>query len=155
MLQKGIIIALMVLALDQLNKWYMLEVVQIAEAPIEVFPFFNFVMVWNNGISFGMFQDTKNAQIIFSIIALAISAIMLIWLRKTTCPITAISIGFIIGGALGNTVDRVRFGAVADFFDFHIMGYHWPAFNIADMAVFVGALVLCIDSLFCKRECHK
>jgi signal peptidase II len=143
--QKGLILAVATLFADQLQKWYMLEVVKIGREPIEVLPFFNFVMVWNKGISFGMFQDHDYSHIIFTIIALVIVGILLIWLRNVTNTLAALAIGLVVGGALGNVIDRIRFGAVADFFDVHVAGYHWPAFNIADAAVFIGAVLLCID----------
>lgn len=151
MFKKGIIIAIITILADQLNKWHLIEIVQVSRNPIEVTPFFNLVMVWNPGISFGMFQYLEHAQIIFSIISLLIVGLILFWLKSTKEPIQAVSLGLIIGGAIGNVIDRIRFGAVADFFDFHIAGYHWPAFNIADIAVFLGAVTLCIVTIFCHE----
>jgi len=152
MFLRGIIIAIFILAADQLHKYYMLEVVEIQKQAIYVTSFFNLVMVWNQGISFGMFNDNPYSQYIFPILSLVIITILLIWLKRTNVFWHNIGISFIIGGAIGNNlVDRIRFGAVADFFDFHIMGYHWPAFNIADMAIFLGALILCLDSIFCDN----
>ncbi len=147
MLRTGLIIAFFVLLCDQAHKWYMLAILEIDRIPpITVTPFFNLVMVWNRGISFGMFQNGEHSPLIFSIIAILVSIGFAWWLRYTDRLLPALAIGAIIGGALGNTIDRLRFGAVADFFDVHVAGYHWPAFNIADSAVVIGAIMLIIDS---------
>ena len=150
---QGNAVAIIALLLDQLHKYYMLHVVQI-DRPIEITPFLNFVMVWNTGISFGMFQDYDYSRYIFIIIPLIIIIILQVWLKNTFNKLEALSIGLIIGGALGNVTDRVVYGAVADFFDVHVAGYHWPAFNIADSSVFVGAAILCCYS-FMKGESHE
>ncbi len=133
-------LGVLALLLDQFHKFAMLEWVQIAaRPPIEVTSFFNLVMVWNHGVSFGLFSDTDPNNAYFLIgLALCICIALLVWLHKTELHLEAAAIGMIIGGALGNVVDRVRFGAVADFFDFHFSGYHYPAFNIADAAIFLG-----------------
>jgi signal peptidase II len=146
---KGLVIAIISLVLDQAHKFYMLESYRIAEiGKVEVTSFLNFVMVWNRGISFGMFSGHDYSNYIFISVASIISVILLVWLKKTNIKIEAYGIGFVIGGAIGNLIDRMRFGAVADFFDFHVAGYHWPAFNIADSSIFIGACILIISSLF-------
>jgi signal peptidase II len=71
-----------------------------------------------------------------------------VWLYKAETRVTALALGLIIGGALGNVIDRVQFGAVVDFLDFHMMGYHWPAFNVADSGICIGAAMLILESLF-------
>jgi signal peptidase II len=73
-------------------------------------------------------------------------------MKKAETRLAALSLAAIIGGALGNVIDRVRFGAVVDFLDFHVLGYHWPAFNVADSAITVGAAILILESLFNKGE---
>ncbi len=150
----GLFLAMIVIAIDQLQKWYMLEIVQINERPpIEITPFFNLVMVWNKGISFGMFAG-HNQPLPLIILALGISMVLLRWLWKEDNLANACAIGSVIGGALGNVIDRARFGAVADFFDFHAYDYHWPAFNIADSCIFIGVVVLCVGSMLpaCKNN---
>ena len=125
----------------------LLDVVQIwNRPPLAVTPFFNLVMVWNQGISFGMFSNQR-APLLLTALALVVVAILLRWLARAEHTITAIGIGLVVGGALGNVIDRLRFEAVADFFDFHAFSYHWPAFNLADSAIFVGVVVLCIESM--------
>ena len=148
----GLSVALVALVADQLHKWYMLEVVGIRERMIEVTPFFNLVMVWNYGVSFGMFNDHEAEYSRYILIALTsgIVGVLLVMLRNAPNRLNAISFGLVIGGALGNIIDRMMHGAVADFFDFHISGYHWPAFNIADACIFIGVALLCYESLFSK-----
>jgi len=123
---------------------------------IPVTPFFNLVMGWNKGISFGLFHGDS----IFNIwglpaIALIITAFLLVWLWRSKGCVISIAISFIIGGALGNVIDRIRFGAVADFLDIYVLGYHWPAFNLADAGITLGAVLLIYDSLFGEGEIHN
>lgn len=151
MFYKGTLLASVVCFLDQLHKWYMIEIVDIANhPPIEVTGFFNLVMVWNRGASFGMGGSAEHAFWIFSSLTVLIVSVLLWWLRKAPSMLMMLALGLIIGGAIGNLIDRIRFGAVADFFDFHLYGYHWPAFNIADSAVFLGAFMLILDSIKTK-----
>ncbi|CAA7612489.1 signal peptidase II [Magnetospirillum sp. SS-4] len=165
-LRLGLAVALVIAILDQITKWWMIEMVMrpdgIAATPffspvrIAVTPFFNLVMTWNRGVSFGIGNNGGDWNaLILSGLALAIVAAMLVWLRNADTLILRLALGGIIGGALGNVVDRLRFGAVADFLDFHLAGYHFPAFNLADSAITVGAVILVFDSLFTKRDSTK
>lgn len=153
MLKLGLLVALPVIVLDQLTKWWMLAVVLNPPKVITVTEFFNIVLVWNRGVSFGMFgSDSSWGPILLSTIALAISVVLVVWLRRVDSRLTAAAIGLVLGGALGNVVDRLRFGAVADFLDFHAFGYHWPAFNVADSAISIGVGLLLYDGLFERRR---
>ncbi|NDF11878.1 MAG: signal peptidase II [Proteobacteria bacterium] len=155
-LKLGLWVAALIFALDQGHKWYMISVLDIADkSPILLLPFFSLVMVWNPGISFGMFGGLDYSHYIFTGLAVAISGFLVFWLRSVTQTVSATAIGFIIGGALGNAVDRLRFGAVADFLDFHVGMHHWPAFNIADASIFTGAVILCIHSIWFTEEERK
>lgn len=150
----GLAVILLTIAIDQLHKWWMLEVVHIADSPpIAVTPFFNLVMVWNRGISFGMFSGhSGQGAMILSLVAVVIVAFLLSWLWRCHDRWLAVALGLVIGGAIGNVIDRLRFGAVADFFDLHVAGYHWPAFNLADSAIFVGVMILLADHLFRRNR---
>jgi signal peptidase II len=152
----GVVAAVVVTALDQASKWWILEYVMRPPRVIPVTGFFNLVLGWNRGVSFGLFNTSSpfNAWIL-SAIALVIVAALAVWLRRARSPFLAAAIGLVIGGALGNVIDRLRLGAVADFLDVHAAGYHWPAFNLADSAITVGAVMLIVDSLFMGRENHK
>ncbi len=147
-LQSGLILALVVISADQATKWLMLDVLNIGANPITVTSFFNMILVWNRGVSFGMFNDAGSAgPWILTGLAIAVVLGLLYWLRQAEGWCTVAGLGLVIGGALGNVIDRIRFGAVVDFLDFHIAGYHWPTFNVADSAICVGAGLLLIDGL--------
>lgn len=153
MLRQGLTFALITLGLDQLTKWVVLGPLDLAGRPIEVTPFFNLVLVWNRGVSFGMFNSgAAFAPWLLSGLALAVVIGLTVWLRRADHLMTAAGLGLVIGGALGNVVDRVRFGAVVDFLDFHLAGYHWPAFNVADAGIVVGAALLMADGLLVHRQ---
>jgi signal peptidase II len=148
-IQKSLVISGAMLALDQLTKWWIIYHVMQPPQVIEVTPFFNLVMGWNHGISFGMLSSVQELSTwLLPCIVLVIVAGLLIWLFRVNQLRQAIGLGFIIGGAIGNLIDRVRFGAVADFLDFHVWGFHWPAFNVADSAITIGAAALILDCLF-------
>ena len=92
--------------------------------------------------------------LLFSVVAAAIVTVLTYWLSRVESPLLAGAISLIIGGAVGNVIDRIRFGAVVDFLDFHIGSWHWPAFNIADSAICVGVAVMLLDGLLLRREAH-
>ncbi len=144
--------AVAVFALDQISKHLILEYPGLSGLNhVEILPFFNLVLVMNRGVSFGMFAG-HNQPVIIIIISLIILSILALWLWRNSSLVVAIGIGTIIGGAAGNICDRIRFGAVVDFLDFHIETLHWPAFNIADSFVFIGVVVLCIYSMFFEKK---
>ncbi|MGI9510802.1 MAG: signal peptidase II [Geminicoccaceae bacterium] len=147
-LRNGLLIAVAIIALDQATKWLMLSGLDLANNPIMVTSFFNLVLVWNRGVSFGMFNDAGDAgPWILSGLAIAVVIGLIYWLRQTGGWPTVTALGLVIGGAIGNVIDRFRFGAVVDFLDFHVAGYHWPAFNVADAAICIGAGLLLLDGL--------
>ena len=122
-------------------------------ASIEILPFFNIVMVWNKGVSFGLFNnDSDLGPLLLSGLSLVIAVIFIIWLLRCTSQFQCVAIALVISGAIGNIVDRIRFDAVVDFIDLHAFGYHYPAFNIADSCIVVGVGLLIIHSLFFDRS---
>lgn len=150
--QRGLSLAALVVALDQLTKFIILEWVMDPPRTIEVTGFFNLVMVWNRGVSFGLFQsDSVWGPVLLSLLSLVIVVFLYFWLRSAESRLTASAIGLVMGGALGNLIDRIFYQAVADFLDFHVAGYHWPAFNVADSAITVGVALLILESLFERR----
>ncbi len=145
----GFGLAVAVLALDQLSKWWIVAHVMDPPRVIPLTSFFNLVLGYNQGVSFGMFGSGSDfGRWALVALALAISGALLVWLWRAEKPLLAAALGLIIGGALGNVIDRARVGAVVDFLDFHAFGYHWPAFNFADSANTVGPAVLILDTLF-------
>lgn len=145
----GLIVALLVFAADLATKEWMLSLIFDPPRRIELTGFFNLTPVWNRGVSFGLFAGHQEwVPWILSAVAVAVAAGLLVWLRRARHPLLAVALGAVIGGALGNVVDRLRFGAVVDFLDFHISGYHWPAFNIADAAISLGVAMILFYELF-------
>jgi len=148
----GIGLAAAVLVLDQVTKWLMLYWVMDPPRVIPVLPFFNLVVVWNEGVSFGMFGGGTVPPAVFVGLSAAIAVAMLVWLRRADSLWTQLAIGVVVGGAIGNALDRLVFGAVFDFLDFHVAGWHWPAFNVADSAICIGVVLLLVESLLPERK---
>lgn len=143
----GFACACLVFSLDILTKLTALEIMRNAKQPIEVLPFFNIVLGFNKGVAFGLFSSTnQHSPYILSGAAITVVAVLIIWLLRVHKFGEALAIGVIIGGASANIVDRLHDGAVTDFLDLHLYGYHWPAFNAADIGIVFGAAFLIYDS---------
>jgi signal peptidase II len=141
-----------VLVLDQLTKVAVTRSFSLHEM-VELTPFFNMVLVYNSGAAFSLLADAAGWQReLFIAIAVA-AAVWIAWLLRKHSDerLFCIALALILGGAVGNVIDRVRLGAVVDFLDFHALGYHWPAFNVADAAISCGAVLLIWDALRTKR----
>jgi signal peptidase II len=162
--------AFVIIAIDQWTKWAATEVMLrkssvsftdwILDAPerldftkIEITPFLNIVMVWNWGVSFGLFnQESGIGPILLIILSCVLILFFVVWLFKVTHPLQKVAILLVIGGALGNVIDRLRFQAVVDFIDIHVLGYHWPAFNFADACISIGCILLLIHLFFFEKN---
>jgi signal peptidase II len=148
----GVIAAVAVLALDQASKLWLLFVFDIAHrGAVKVTPFFDLVLAWNVGISFGWFQnDSQLAQISLMIIKAVAVIVLAIWMARSRTPLATMALGLIIGGAIGNGIDRFAYGAVVDFALFHLQiggnTYNWYVFNLADVAIVAGVAALLYDS---------
>lgn len=150
----GLLLAGLVIVLDQLSKWMVLDLVMDPPRIIPVTPFFNIVYVWNRGASFGLLNvDSPWMPWLLSGFALVVAAGLVVWLRRVEGRFMAAGLGLVIGGALGNVIDRARFGAVFDFLDF--FGEYWPAFNLADSGITVGVAMLLFDSLIPRRNGNR
>ena len=150
----GLAIALVTAVLDQASKLYLLHVYELgARGVVQVLPFIDFVLTQNRGISYGLFQqDGPLGQwmlLAFKVIAVVV---LWVWLARADSRLTALSLGLIIGGAIGNAIDRLAYGWVADFVLFHIetatWRFHWYVFNLADVAIVAGVIGLLYESLF-------
>jgi len=143
------IIAAAVIIADLLSKLAILGRFQLHES-VEVTSFFNLVLVYNRGAAFSFLSDAGGWQRwFFTVLALGVSAWIVLMLRRHPQQrLLCLALSLILGGALGNVIDRIRFGAVVDFLDFHVAGWHWPAFNVADSAITVGAVLLVLEQLF-------
>ncbi len=172
----GFLLAADIFIMDQVSKWLILEYIlknqvqpngirlglwewlmktppRLPFASVEILPFFNLTMVWNEGISFGLFHGSGIYILVG--LALVITVLFSVWLTRVQGWMQMIALSFVIGGALGNVFDRLRFGAVADFFDFHVMGWHYPAFNIADCGIVVGIALLVFDGIVLEPKRQK
>lgn len=173
----ALLISAFIIAADQVSKWTVMELAlrprvegggppqgfldwlimppsRLPFAQIEILPFFNLVMVWNKGVSFGILnQDSAYGAMILIVLTLAITAVFLFLLMRgsSTSFFHRLGMALIIGGAVGNVIDRFRFGAVIDFLDVHVAGYHWPAFNVGDSCVCAGVAILIIYGLFFEK----
>jgi signal peptidase II len=151
-LRAGILAALAALVLDQASKLWLLFVFDIAHrGAVRVTPFFDLVLEWNTGISYGWFQNQSAAgqAILLAVKAVAI-VVLAIWMARSHTLLATVALGLIIGGAIGNAIDSLAYGAVVDFALFHIeiagKTYHWYVFNLADTAIVAGVAALLYDS---------
>lgn len=153
----GFAVAVVVCALDQASKLYLLKVFDLAaNGPVRLGPFFDFVLTRNTGISYGLFQ-TEGALgqwVLLGVKALAV-LLLWVWLSRAHNRLTALALGLIIGGAIGNAIDRLAYGWVADFVFFHVSTanwrFNWFVFNLADVAIVAGVVGLLYESLFGAR----
>jgi signal peptidase II len=151
-LRVGVIAAILVLALDQASKYWLLFVFDISHrGAVRLTPFFDLVLAWNVGISFGWFQDDGTAAQIGLMAVKAVAVIVLaIWMARSRTLLATLALGLIIGGAIGNAIDRFTYGAVVDFALFHVQiggkPFNWYVFNLADVAIVAGVAALLYDS---------
>ncbi len=152
----GIITAFLVIVADQFSKALVYDYLSQTEPVVAVTSFFNLVMAWNKGVSFSMFANLGGYGVyVLSAFALVIIGLLLYWLWREKDKTMQLALGMIIGGAAGNVIDRVRLGAVFDFLDVHINAHHWPAFNVADSFICIGAVLICLGSLCCHVKGRK
>jgi|SRR6185437_2024926 signal peptidase II len=156
MLRRGLALAALIVVADQLSKEWVLSFFA-ARGPTDLMQpvtgFFNLVLTWNRGMSFGLFNTGASFNAIaFTAVAVVIVAGLVLWLRRVRDTMIAIAIGLVIGGAIGNVIDRLWRGAVVDFLDFHAAGWHWFAFNLADAAICIGVGLMALDGLRGQRE---
>jgi len=143
-------VAVLVCFADWLSKAWIKSFAALGELPYNVFSHFNLVLVYNKGISFGMFSHNPPVWVnwVLPAFLVMITLVMLFWWIGAKEKVVITGLGFIIGGAIGNLIDRFVYGAVTDFLDFYVGNYHWPAFNVADSAIFIGVSLLVISNLY-------
>lgn len=149
----GLLTALAVIIIDQATKYIVANYVLTEYAAMVLAPFFAIVRAWNTGVSFSMFNSWGiNGVYILSAVALIIVALLIKWLSTESDRWMQLALGFIIGGAVGNVIDRIRLGAVFDFLDFYVGDHHWPAFNAADSFICIGAGIIIVRGLLSGRR---
>jgi signal peptidase II len=141
-------LAALVLVLDQISKVLVMNQLTAYQEVIPLTGFFNLVHVHNTGAAFSLFADQPGWQRgFFMTVGVVAAALMLYLMRQTRGrPVFCLALALILGGAVGNVIDRALYGHVIDFLDFHVAGWHWPAFNVADSGITVGAVLLVLDS---------
>lgn len=143
-----------VFVLDRLSKWWLLGGFDLAaKSPVEIFPFFNLTLVWNRGISLGLFQmEGEGGRFLLIALTAAITALVAAWLWRAEKLHLALALGLVMGGAVGNIWDRLQYGAVADFLHFHLGSLSFYIFNLADAAITVGVAILIFDALLLPKK---
>jgi signal peptidase II len=154
----GVIAALLVLVADQASKWWILNVLDLPDLrQVVLLPVLNLTMVWNHGVTFGLLNGLGDwGHVILAGVALAVVVALGFWLRRAESRTMAVAIGAIAGGAVGNVIDRVRFGGVVDFIHAHVAtpwgDLSWYVFNVADAAIVCGVAALILESMLSKRK---
>ena len=157
MLPLGLAVAAVAALLDQASKLWVLRYfgeTGCANHLVPVTSFFDFVLTCNRGVSFGFFNQPGDPALgfwVFSVLATVIVLALVVWLFRVRSAFLAIAIGLVIGGAIGNVIDRLRLGAVVDFLYFHVGAWYWPAFNLADSAICLGVAAMLLDGLLLRR----
>ncbi|HEY0184094.1 MAG TPA: signal peptidase II [Rhodopila sp.] len=154
----GLVAGLVVLIADQLSKWWVLNGLDLPSLrQVVLLPVLNLTMVWNRGVTFGLLNGLGSwGHVVLGGVALAVVVALGIWLYRAESKVVAVAIGAIAGGAIGNVIDRVRFGAVVDFIHAHVDtpwgDYSWYVFNVADAAIVCGVAALILDAQLSKRR---
>jgi len=142
-------LSLIVIGLDQISK-QLVESSLLVYERVSLLPFFNLTLAYNEGAAFSFLSDQGGWQRwLFTALAVIVSGVLIAWMKQLRRQdrLLAIALSLIVGGAVGNLIDRILFGYVVDFLDFHYGQWHWPAFNIADSAIFLGVVLILLDAL--------
>jgi len=152
-----LLLAVGIFLTDRVSKWAVMHTLVLGETRRIIPGLFNLTHLRNRGAAFGLFAETESTLVVFFLIAFSAAALILVlvllW-RGAASPWAGAGLSLILGGALGNLVDRLNNGGVVDFLDFHLGPYHWPAFNVADSAIVVGAAVLMLELFRSRRHVH-
>lgn len=152
-MKRGLIFAALALALDQISKALLQRMFENGFNGLALGGCLNIVKTWNKGVSFSLFtQESFWGSFLLVLVALMVVAWLLYWLKSEKSPLAQMALGLVIGGALGNILDRLRFGAVFDFLDFYYRQWHWPAFNGADSFICLGVFLLIWQNIFFEKK---
>ena len=145
-------LVVLVFAADQASKAWVLHKADFANGPISVAPFLNIVLVWNRGISYGLFQQDGPGRWLLVALTAAVALGLCVWLWRTGAGLVRVALALVVAGAAGNLVDRIIYGAVVDFVHLAYAGFSWYVFNVADAAIVAGVGLLLWDSLSGSRD---
>jgi len=150
----GLVIGALFLIFDVVSKWWIVQVYGLIErGRVKVFPHFDLVFVKNKGVSYGMFtQDSQTGQWFLIAFAMVAAIALMFWLVRAESRLVALSLGLIISGAIGNSIDRAIYGGVIDFISLYAFDFYWYVFNIADVAIVAGVAGLIYDSIWPSRK---
>ncbi len=155
-MKRGLVAAFLVVVADQVSKFMVFDYLNHTANVVEFSSWFNLVMAWNTGVSFSMLHNMGDKGVyVLSLFALTVVGFLIYWLKKEKIKLMQIALGFVIGGAIGNVIDRLRLGAVFDFLDVHVGAHHWPAFNVADSFICIGATLIICHGLFGEGNLSK
>ena len=139
--------------LDRASKEYVIKFfLSYQEPSYYLFPFLNLTLVWNSGMAFGLFESESNTYHVISAIIASVVIILITWLYKSTFLVEKIALSIVIGGALGNLFDRIKYNAVPDFIDMHYRDFHWFVFNVSDIVITIGIILLLLSDILKKNE---
>jgi signal peptidase II len=156
-LRIGIIVAAVVFVIDLASKLWVLDGLALeATGPIRVLPWLDLVLVWNRGVSYGLFQqDSDLGRWVLVAVTVVATIALAVWMARTTSRLSAVALGLVVGGAIGNGVDRVVYGAVVDFVHLHVADFSWYVFNVADAAIVAGAALIVLEALRGGRTAER
>lgn len=148
-LRIGVLVAAVVFVVDLASKLWVLDGLALeATGPIRLTPWLDFVLVWNRGISYGLFQQESDlGRWLLVGVTIVATIALTVWMARTTSRLSAVALGLVVGGAVGNGVDRVVYGAVVDFVHFHVADFSWYVFNVADAAIVAGAALIVLEAV--------
>ena len=148
-----LIIILLMFAIDRFSKEYVIDFfLSYKEQSYYLYPFLNLTLIWNTGMAFGLFESESNIYNFISTLIFVVICLLTIWLFKSRVYIEKIALSLVIGGALGNLYDRIKFNAVPDFIDLHYHDYHWFVFNVSDIVITIGIILLLLSDILKKNE---
>ena len=148
-----VIIILLMFAMDRFSKEYVIDFfLSYKEQSYYLYPFLNLTLIWNTGMAFGLFESESNTYHFISARIFVVIVFLIIWLFKSKIFIEKIALSVVIGGALGNLFDRIKFNAVPDFIDLHYRDFHWFVFNVSDIVITIGIILLLLSDILKKNE---
>lgn len=147
-----VIIILLMFAMDRFSKEYVIDFfLSYKEQSYYLYPFLNLTLIWNTGMAFGLFESESNTYHFISALIVVVIVFLIIWLFKSKIFIEKIALSVVIGGALGNLFDRIKFNAVPDFIDLHYRDFHWFVFNVSDIVITIGIILLLLSDVLKKK----